>query len=120
MKILLDAGVPRRTGELLTQLGHDVVHANEVQLGAPDTYLVDWAIREERIIVTLDADFHAILAERKAEAPSVIRLRIEILRHEEAARLIRLIVERFPDELKKGAAISANRTKVRVRQLPLS
>ena len=119
MKILLDADVPWRTRELLAQLGHDVVHANEVQLGAPDAFLVDWAIKEGRTIVTLDADFHAILAERKALAPSVIRLRVAVLRHEEAASLIGRILEQFHGELESGAVISANRLRVRVRRLPL-
>lgn len=119
MKILLDAGVPWRTRELLTRLGHDVVHANEVRIGAADAFLVDWAIKEKRFIVTLDADFHAILAERKAAAPSVIRLRVETLRHEEAASLICRILGQFGEELEQGAAISANRTRARVHRLPL-
>jgi predicted nuclease of predicted toxin-antitoxin system len=119
VKILLDAGVPWRTRELLTRLGHDAVHANDVRIGADDAFLVDWAIKENRIIITLDADFHAILAERKAHTPSVVRLRIEILRHEEAALLIDRILDQFRAELETGVAISANRTKVRLHPLPL-
>lgn len=83
-------------------------------------FLVDLALAQDRILVTLDADFHAILAARRAKAPSIIRLRIQTLRHEEAAEIISHIIERFGRELQDGAVISANRIKARVRRLPLS
>jgi predicted nuclease of predicted toxin-antitoxin system len=119
VKLLLDAGIPWQTVNLLAQSGHDAVHANLIMLGASDAALLDLAIEQGRVIVTLDADFHALLAERGAVQPSVIRLRLQYLRHEEAAALINKIIGRCSQELEAGAVVSANRVKIRIKKLPL-
>lgn len=52
---------------------------------AADTEILDHALRHGRTIVTLDADFHALLATHNARGPSVLRVRLERLRGPEAA-----------------------------------
>jgi predicted nuclease of predicted toxin-antitoxin system len=39
--------------------------------------MVAWALEQTAIVVTLDADFHAILAVSRASTPSVIRIRMQ-------------------------------------------
>jgi predicted nuclease of predicted toxin-antitoxin system len=119
VKLLLDAGVPRLTCDLLKQRGHDAIHANDICLGASDDQLVNLAIEQGRVIINLDVDFHSILAQRQTAAPSVICLRVQSLRHEEAADLIARILFQCRAELESGAVISANRIKIRVRRLPI-
>jgi predicted nuclease of predicted toxin-antitoxin system len=119
VRLPLDAGVPKLTCDLLKQRGHDAIHANDLCLGASDHKLVNLALEQGRIIITLDADFHAILARRQAASPSVIHLRVQSLRHEEAADLITRILYQCRAELESGAVISANRIKIRIRRLPL-
>lgn len=62
MKILLDQGVPRRSAQLLRDTGLDAVHASEVGLSAvDDEAILVWCREQGRVVVTLDADFHARL-----------------------------------------------------------
>ena len=60
MKLLLDQGLPRSAASLLRAAGIDTVHTGEIGLAtADDESVVQVARQEERIVVTLDADFHA-------------------------------------------------------------
>lgn len=86
---------------------------------AKDSDIIDWALREDRVCVTRDADFHALLADRQAVKPSVIRIRIEDLDALETADLIRLVLNRFSDELLNGAAITVTSSNIRCRRLPI-
>ena len=49
---------------------------------ASDAVFLDYAREEGHVIVTLDADFHTLMALTGATLPSVIRVRIEGLRAE--------------------------------------
>jgi len=61
--LLLDQGLPRSTASLLTQSGHTVSHTAEIGLAtASDSEILDYARERDLIVVTLDADFHMLLA----------------------------------------------------------
>jgi len=124
MKLLLDQGLPRSAAEILRGGGHDVVHAGEIGLAAAsDARVLESARATDRAVVTLDADFHALLAVGRASGPSVIRLRIEGLRGPAAATLIEQVILACADELALGAAVTvevdAGAHRIRVHRLPL-
>jgi predicted nuclease of predicted toxin-antitoxin system len=120
MKLLLDQGLPRSATALLTAQGLDVAHVGEVGASAAaDADIIQLAEREGRVIVTLDADFHALLALAGASLPSVVRIRIEGLKGVEVARLIVEVLRRCKDELEAGALVSVQPNRVRIRRLPL-
>lgn len=78
MKLLLDQGLPRSAAALLSDVGIDTIHVGEIGLSAAeDADILQRAREEERVVVTLDADFHTLLALNQATSPSVIRIRIE-------------------------------------------
>lgn len=74
---------------------------------------------EARIIITLDADFHALLALAGARSPSVVRIRIEGLRDEALAALIVRVLALMEADLQRGSVVTATETSIRVRRLPL-
>jgi predicted nuclease of predicted toxin-antitoxin system len=120
MKLLLDQGLPRSTVLPLRASGIDAVHVGERALAtAPDSVILDIARREQRIVVTLDADFHALLALSGAAGPSVIRIRIEGLRAEPIAAVLVDVLELCKNDLSHGAMVSVTENDVRVRRLPL-
>ena len=120
MKLLLDQGLPRSAASLLRAVGIDTVHTGEIGLATTDDEsIIQVARQEERIVVTLDADFHALLALSGADKPSVVRIRIEGLRAEPLATLLQALLEERGSELKKGALMTVQPTRIRIRFLPI-
>lgn len=120
ISILLDQGLPRSAASVLRDEGWDVLHTGDIGLSrATDRQILEYAQREERVIITLDSDFHTILALTNASAPSVIRIRLEGLRGHGLAHLIKKIWPRIEPQVKKGAMVTVTESGIRIRNIPL-
>ena len=76
MRLLADENVPYPAIAALRSDGHDVISVAELSPGSADTDIFDWAIRDDRIILTFDKDFGEIARQTPASAQSgVILLR---------------------------------------------
>lgn len=121
IRILLDQGLPRRTPFHLKNEYWDVLHTGDIGLSkATDSEILEYARNNQRIIITLDADFHAFLAVTNAESPSVIRIRIEGLKAMELARLIKDIWPKVETSVQQGAMVTVSAKSIRIRHLPVS
>jgi predicted nuclease of predicted toxin-antitoxin system len=120
MRLLLDQGLPRSTVVHLENAGIEAAHVGDKGLAtASDARILKAALEQGWVMVTLDADFHALLALSGAAGPSVIRIRIEGLRAEELARVLCNTLKVCEGDLTKGAMVSVTESGARVRQLPL-
>ena len=86
---------------------------------AEDTSILERARSEQRICVTLDADFHALLATSGEPLPSVLRIRKEGLDAAGVARLLEEIWPRVDRALASGAMVTVTDHSVRTRRLPI-
>jgi predicted nuclease of predicted toxin-antitoxin system len=121
IRLLLDQGLPRTTGRLLSAAAWDVVHVGDIGLGrATDQQILDYAKSDNRVCVTLDADFHALLATADATGPSVIRVRKEGLQARAIAELLTTVWPRIEKNIIDGAMITITERSIRVRGLPIS
>lgn len=57
MKFLVDLCAGHRLADWLKQRGHDVVESRDKSATLSDRAILDWAVQEERILVTMDKDF---------------------------------------------------------------
>ena len=120
IRILLDQCIPRSAATILRNGGWDVVHTGEIGLSrAKDAYILKYAMNENRIIVTLDADFHSILAVGGLDKPSVIRLRLEGLKGREMATLLQKIWSKIQPEVDAGAMVTVTENSIRVKKIPI-
>ncbi len=72
---------------MLRQTGYHCRHVSELGMqAAEDEEILDLAGVQSSVIITLDADFHSLVAVRGLTAPSVIRLRREGCRAEARLR----------------------------------
>ena len=103
MKLLLDQGLPRSAARLLREAGIDTIHVSEIGYStADDAAILERGQTEGRIVVTLDADFHALLARSGATTPPVIRIRIEGLYGQKAADVIQVVLLRCSKQYSPG------------------
>ena len=116
MRLLVDQDVYRITVEQLRKWGHDVVTAKEIGLQrATDKDLLRKAIEMNRLFVTRDKDFGALVFLEESLSNGVILLRIapttvEDVHHE----LYRLFKEHNEDELKNlFCVVESHRHRIR-------
>lgn len=88
-------------------------------LPQPPTPPYSTSREQDRIVVTLDSDFHALMVHSGSTHPSVIRIRIEGLRGKAAANLLRMVLEECVGDLAAGAVVSVEFNRIRVRRLPV-
>ena len=121
MRLLLDQGLPRSSAEMLRNKGWDIQHTGEIGMSrATDRQILDYARDEQRIVITLDSDFHAILAVKNLDSPSVVRIRQEGLRGAELAELVEKIWARIGQQLENGAMATITENAMRIRKIPLN
>jgi predicted nuclease of predicted toxin-antitoxin system len=120
MKYLIDEDLPYTAAALATSGGVSAIHVIDVGLNeAEDEAVVAYALAERLVIVTLDGDYHRILAVGRMVAPSIIRSRIEGMKGPAVAALIRRIDAEFSAVLAGGVAMTVDEHQVRWRSLPL-
>ena len=76
MKFLIDNALPPRLADLLLAAEHDAVHVRAYGMhAARDEDIRARALQEDRVVVSADSDFGAILAAQEADRPSFILFR---------------------------------------------
>ena len=120
IRLLLDQGLPRSATILLQQRGIDAIHVGDIGMSAAsDMEILDKARCDNRIVVTLDADFHSLLAVNALSSPSVLRIRIEGLNGDGLCTLLCRVFELCGDDLAIGAVVSAQINRIGVKLLPI-
>jgi predicted nuclease of predicted toxin-antitoxin system len=120
MKLLLDQGLPLSAAALLCDAGVDTLHVGEIGMSeAEDAEIIQRARDEGRVVATLDADFHTLLALDEATSPSIIRIRIERLRAQALTDLLLMVTAKCEEDIEQGSAITVEPSRIRIRRLPL-
>jgi len=119
VKLLIDMNLSPEWVGVFTREGWEAVHWS--MTGDPrahDSVLMEWAKEKGYIVFTHDLDFGALLAVTRAEGPSVIQVRTQdIMPQSLGSRLVK-ILRQYESTLTKGALITVDETRDRVRILP--
>lgn len=77
LKLYLDQMIPSEVARALREQGHDVLRASEIgQNRADDLQILEKAISENRILITLDEHFGDWVVLPLSRHPGVIRLKV--------------------------------------------
>ena len=113
MKVLLDTCPSPNAKTELESAGHDVVWAGDWPEDPGDVVLLNLARREDRVLITLDKDFGELAIAHEPAHHGVIRL-VGISAVKQAA-VTHQVVMKYGDELSKGALITVEPGRVRIR-----
>lgn len=120
MKFLVDECLSPATARALADAGHDAVHVTDLGLGGhPDDAVMAAARTDGRVIVSADTDFGELLARSSATLPSVILFRGAEVAPVALAGLLLANLDRFDEDLERGAVVVILDDRIRIRRLPI-
>jgi predicted nuclease of predicted toxin-antitoxin system len=121
MKFLLDSNLSHRVAQLLCDAGLDAVHVRDKGLQhATDSAILEFARQHAFVLVSEDTDFGELLARQRTAAPSFVLLRTyDPLTPDEQAAVLLANLLRLRDDLEQGAIVVIERSRLRVRRLPV-
>jgi predicted nuclease of predicted toxin-antitoxin system len=121
VRFLVDQNRSPALAERLRDAGHDAVHTMELGLErAEDDELLLLAREEQRVVISGDTDFGALLALANATSPSVILFRSRDRRSaDDQATLLLSHLNDVEGDLIAGAVVVITDDRIRVRRLPL-
>lgn len=120
MKFLIDISLSPGLAPWLSQKGHDAIHSFQAGLAfSADEAILEYAQKEQRVLITADLDFPRLLALLKAEGPGLILFRGgNYSEHESTERLARAL-EMIPSQEVPKSIIVIEKRRIRRRYLPL-
>ena len=121
MKLLIDNALSPQIASALRENGYDAIHVRDINLhAAPDEEVFAEAERDERVIVSADTDFGALLALRGSVSPSftLFRKTTGVRPSVIGSQLLELL-HRYKQEIEAGCILTVTNDLVRIRLLPI-
>ena len=114
MRILLDTCVWGGVKQVLARAGHDVIWAGDWEQDPGDDEILAIAYSEGRILITLDKDFGELAVVFGQPHSGIVRL--VNMSTKQQGEVCLEVLARYESNLLKGALITAERDRVRVRE----
>ena len=115
MKLLLDTCVWGAAKEVLQRANLDVVWSGDWDADPGDEELLALANKDNRVLITLDKDFGELAIVYRKPHAGIARL-VGIAARQQAVYCLR-VLDRYGEELKRGAIITVHASHVRIRTM---
>jgi len=112
MKFLVDRCAGRRLAVWLRKQGHDVSESQERGPDPGDRTLLQWAVAEQRILITMDKDFGEFIFAENAPHSGLIRL--PDLPVPQRIALLKQLLQKHHSALEDQALVTVRGNRIRI------
>ena len=112
MKFLIDVCTGRSLAEWLRSKGYDVVEVRERNCKMSDEEILAWAVKENRILITMDKDFSELIVFLNKKHTGMIRL--ENLPSNLRIKYLKEILDLHKKDLEEKAIVIQKGNKIRI------
>jgi len=121
MRFLVDNALSPQVADGLRHAGHDAIHVRDIGLAsATDADIFQRALSEDRVIVSADTDFGALLAMHESRKPSVVLFRGETTRWPlKQLAVLLLNLPYLTQPLESGSVVIFGNGRIRIHGLPI-
>lgn len=120
MKLIVDMNLSPRWVAVIAAAKIQAVHWSSIgALNAPDKEIMAYADENDFIVLTHDLDFGAILANTQGAKPSVVQIRADDVNPDVIGSQVIAALQQMSDELARGALLTIEPGRTRLRILPL-
>ena len=99
MKLLVDVGVGKMVEEWLQTQGHDILAVRDLDPRLPDSEILARAVREQRLVITMDKDFGELVYRSGQPHSGVLLLRLGEARSRKKVSVVRKILTQHAKQL---------------------
>jgi predicted nuclease of predicted toxin-antitoxin system len=114
LRLLIDHNVGRGVAAALHRSGYDVAFADDVDPHLSDVAILRWAVEEQRVIVTQDHDFGALVYRSGQPHAGVLLLRMPSSTRDERLQTLLWILENHASSLQGRFSVFEN-DRLRIR-----
>jgi len=120
MRLLANMNISPETVNVLQEKGLDIIRVSQIlPPTSSDAEILELARRQNRVLVTQDLDFSALLALGGFDSPSLITVRMTVSDPDAVTEKLLKLLPEIQDVLPKGCAISVDDYSFRIRWLPI-
>jgi len=117
LRWLADENFPVPSFRLLEQAGWDITHIGFFAGGIPDTTVLEYAIAENRIVLTFDSDLGTLVFKDRYRPPGVVYFRLtDYLPEKPGQLLLAMHMANWPFA---GNMCVVDTTTTRIRPIPI-
>jgi len=109
LKFLVDECTGTKVAEWLTAQLHDVFSVYDEARGVSDYEILDLAVNENRILITIDKDFGEMVFREQREHHGVILLRLEDQRFQNKIEILTQLLDNYSDQLAENFVVVSER-----------
>ena len=99
MRFIVDECTGPGVSQWLTEQGHDVFSVYEQWKGAKDSAILQFAVEEERIVITNDKDFGGLVIRTKRPHCGAILLRLKSVLTKDKIATLKMLFHQYADQL---------------------
>lgn len=114
IKFITDLGVGRKVENFLKSTGYDVTSVRDINPQMTDFSILELAVSERRIVVTMDKDFGELVYNSGYKHHGILLLRLENMNGKEKTEIVQFIIQKYSVELRNKFCVY-QKGKFRIR-----